>query len=224
MALTTLQNVIDRAQARHQSIDSAEALEFAEEVYREFLSKTELGRKAYDISLTAGTREYPLNAAISTIHQVDYVSASGEAKQLDHTDVNQLEAFDPGFLSKGKQSTPTHYYIEFEEDAGIKAKLNLYPIPDTTTSSGFPKITVFGTAIPTFTVATLLPERLSTPDVFVDGILAKWAKLYKDSDYQEMQARYDESMNQAIADARNFDRNMTGTYIPSFVTSLPRKR
>ncbi len=106
------------------------------------------------IDLTAGTQEYalPTGCNLGEINRVEILADTAYSK-LDFIDFSEIpdteSAVDTGTDVRG---TPTKYYLR-------GGKMGFRPVPDTTTASNTPRVTVFYTARPTdITLGTTEPS------------------------------------------------------------------
>jgi hypothetical protein len=215
--MTTFNDAVNEARLRHGSIDTTKALEWAIRVYDELALRCEISRKSFDVSLTAGTAEYSIPATVLRFHHADYVQAANQASPLTETPLELIEEIDPSFRATLGEGVPRRIAITLNEGG---TKIRLYPVPETTTDAGYPKVVLYATTRPAIIGSTALPDLLINKDLFVDGILAKHAKLFRDQDYPMLAERYQMAMDEAVTSLKGISAGEQTTIRPDFMTSI----
>lgn len=224
MPIVTIQDAIDRAQKRHPSITTADALDFATEVYRELLQKADVGRSTVTVNVVAGTHTYSVPAHVYGIISADFRISATETVTLQHVSLDQAAERVHDFFSNPSGGTPCWISSVMASSTGIVSQFRLFPTPDTTTASGYPIVSLHVTREPSsITVLTPIPDRLPNGDVFVEGIWYKHAQIYRDQDAPALEIRYREAMEDAIASLRGMFRNEATQCLPRFLTNWPRQ-
>jgi len=219
--MTTFGDAVTRARYRHGSIDPTLGLEWAIEVYDELLLRTEISRKSFDLTLVAGTADYALPATVKFIHHADYLTDTDQGFSLDAISLEEVELYYPGYRITNPEGTPTFYVFNPQETGST---IKFVPAPDTASSGGIPKIVLQCSTRPAITSSSNLPDVLINKDLFVDGILAKHARLFKDSDFEALEMRYRDAMDRAVVSFKTVSREEDTIYMPMSITQIPRVR
>lgn len=125
------------------------------EVYFDRCSRTVLRalrvrNGSYDLSLTDGVQEYDLPTTFLAVREAYY--AQGESRQnwtpIAPVSLDQLARGEFGWQQAQTTSMPFRYYLSSAtsgSDGESKLRIGFAPIPDTTTSAGYPVAKLFGT-------------------------------------------------------------------------------
>ena len=224
MALTTFEHVIDRAQETHPALSDAKGLAYAEEVYRELVAWTEIGREQVSLSVTDGTRDYDLPTGVVNIIKAVYRTGADEYSELSPRSEEAIEGLRRSFRVGNEEGDPRYFALFHPQVSGaVKPRIRLEPIPDTTTST-YPVIELEVNSIPSsFSSSTVIPSHVPNPDVFVDGILAKYTKIYLPDEHIVMKARYRESLDDTISFLKNVSKEEPGMIVPSYLLKMPNQ-
>lgn len=224
MALTTFQEVIDRARETHASLPEAKALVYAEEVYRELVAQTEIGRQQVSLSLVAGTRDYALPAGVVNIIRAVYHSEVDNYFEIYPKSEEVIEELRQSYRVGNESGDPQYFALIHVQDTGIKPRIRFEPIPDTTTSSGYPVVKLEVNVIASvFDANTTIPELVPNPDVFVDGILAKYSKILLPKEYEMYRDRYQVSLDRTITFLKDVSKEEPDMIRPSYAFRIPNQ-
>lgn len=155
--------------------DATLALALCKEVWREICNKAQIEEQEESINLTNGTRRYTLDSSSQTIEKIQsvmYVESATSAYPLTPTSVDWMDFYArTDWRTTTDVGTPLKYFIVPLDDGTVKIALD--PIPDTTTSAGYPKIVVYGTSYRgALTTATEVPGIVNEIRLIIEGI--KW--------------------------------------------------
>lgn len=140
--------------------------------------KLRLRTTTQGISLVAGTREYALDAAVVAIREA-YFEPSADAstwQPLLGTTRDLLARSEPGWLGNGDRGTPQRYYVDQAADVDYgKRVVGFDLIPDTTTASGFPVVTLYTVETAELSGGDSLPAGIFTDDVLLYEMAYRWS-------------------------------------------------
>ncbi len=134
---------IDNAQRVFPDMSDTVGLVFFNQVRRDLHAHFKLRQASQDINLTNGTQEYAYSADFMNIESVHYVTASGVSVNLEPVEYSYLNKHERDWRDTAA-GTPTRFYLTVG-DTTSGPMVGLDPKPNTTTSAGFPIITVRGT-------------------------------------------------------------------------------
>ena len=212
MALTVA-SAITRMRRKFTDISSATALEYLNLVHREILHLIPLSVVTEAISLTAGTYSYAINENDARVWAADYfLESGGDPYRLQGTSYEELNKTQT--LWRTLQSQPTRYAIFRNADDLV---LLLNPVPDTTTSGGYPIVNMYVTRITDLTDVGDLPVALRNTDVYVFGALYRWAiDMYDQKLVPMLKNLYDEAIRKEIDAHQVFNVQAPPKTIPYF--------
>jgi hypothetical protein len=105
----------------------------------------DIARTTTSVNLTSGTSSYDLNVEIGEVLSVVYQTAANTAIPLMQTTRRQLENEQPGTTAWAQMTsgTPDRFFLEGSASTdSAQLKIVLYPTPNTTTSAGYPVLSV----------------------------------------------------------------------------------
>jgi hypothetical protein len=224
MAIITIQDAINRALTRHPSISPTEAIQFATEVYRELIQAADVGRASVNVNVTDGVHNYLLPTSIYGVIDAEYRRSATETTRLMQVPEDKLAEYISTYRTLHEKGDPIYISaVQADNGTGIVTQFRLYPTPSVTTSGGFPIVTLHVTRQPSvITGSTPIPDRLANADVFVEGIWAKYARLYRDEDFPMLEQRYQKAMDDAITSLRGIFRNESHQMVPDVIVRWPR--
>ena len=121
------------------------------------------GRTVEQISVTAGTRNYALQAGVIEVLEVYWVTSASASKRLSQRTFDEI-AVTADAESRGypvlASATPASYHIQGDATT-IKAgdlQIVLTPPPTPSTSGDYPKIHVYETVVKSLTSSDPLPD------------------------------------------------------------------
>jgi hypothetical protein len=112
-------------------------------------------------SLVDGTREYDWAEGNLKAWDAVYYDSSTSFKHLEHVTEDWLDIYKPNWRAEAEEGDPDYYYITSSQDTdSAKKVIGFYPIPDTTTSGGYPKVIVEATQFAELTTSETLPSTI----------------------------------------------------------------
>jgi hypothetical protein len=160
---STVTAILARFQRRFRQCEATYAQTLFDDAHRTILKKCEVRNTTRTITLTASTRQYDLNAAVFKVHEAYYETSSdpGDWTQLTETNLSKLVNKSPGWRAGATDSTPTLYYITSAVSTDTaKNQIGFDPIPDTTTSGGYPRVQLYVTEYAALSGSETVPENL----------------------------------------------------------------
>ena len=174
------------------------------EAYKKVLKEIKVRTAEVTLSLVAGQREYTISEVNQQVNFAIYkpsVTSSGW-KQLKETSLDRLSVIEPGWQSNSdSDSAPSRYYFTAVASGDTSIlKIGLDPIPDTTTSGGYPCVVLNVTQNSTLTGSETVPEGLLNNDPYLFYMAYKYASR---QDAVKKQYYYEEYVK-ALADNQEF--------------------
>jgi len=158
--------------ARHYpECGSTRASQIFDDAHREINIRLRLRETVVSVNLTDGTQEYDLAATYQLIHSVFFFESASSYWPLEATSIDHLDVLDPywrGRTESTDEGDPTKYYIRNTTDSDTsKQVIGFLPIPDTTTSAGYPIVKVYAHQEGTLTTSETLPASLLSDQIYV---------------------------------------------------------
>lgn len=181
MANLLVSDAIDGLQRAYPKITDAMALPLFKEVYIEVLALCQVEEGTEDKNLTDGTREYELtyDPQILKVRAVYYIESATSATKLTPVSSDWMDDNISQWRTTTNTGTPARFYIDYPTSAALttqgKAVIGLDPIPDTTTSGGYPIIRIFGPEYEEPAATTDIPQAFPNVRVFIEGMKRNWA-------------------------------------------------
>lgn len=179
-------DVIDQAQVAYPDLTNEKGLVYAQQVLDELVAEIPGIRDTVEtsISLTAGTREYALGTTYVArrIHTASYIESATSRKRLELVTKSELDVRVPDWLQmtdSSERGAPIYcYFTDAANAADAKStrKIGFHPIPDTTTSSGYPIAELRVSTVKTVAAADDIPAAFHHGRVFTAGIKFKYAQ------------------------------------------------
>jgi hypothetical protein len=169
----TAQTVINNARQAFPDMSETIALDLLNLEHGELLARYPLRETTIDISLTADTAEYALAETAIRIEAAYYYADADTPRQLNPLEVEEMDRMDPGWRTRNS-GTPTHYYIGASSTS--TGTLGLYPVPDTTTSSSYPKVTLYIRQNQTLGLSDTIPNGMLNYDSYFAGVCWRYAQ------------------------------------------------
>lgn len=129
-----------------------------------------------DTNLTAGTRYYTFDPDIARVWSAYYVTGANSYSQLIETSSDELDYRETGWRMQAN-ATPYRWGQEGPQ-------FFVDPIPDTTTSGGYPIVRMYTQKRVTLALSDSMPAMIDYYDAWTDEIGFQWAK-QKHRDQQE---------------------------------------
>jgi hypothetical protein len=190
----TAQVVINNARQSFPDMSETIALDLLNLEHGELLARYPLRETTLDFtSIVADTPEYALAETAIRVDAAYYYSDADTPKQLEPLSVEEMDRMDPGWRTRDS-GTPTHYYIS--ASATSTGNLGLYPVPDTTTSSGYPKVTLYIRQNQTLGLSDNIPNGMLNYDAYLAGICLRYAERRARDQVPFWQNRKDTARNQ----------------------------
>ena len=165
-------SIVGKLQERFADATSTTLLDYINRVHREVVGVIpEIARHTLDITtLAAGTAHYDLPADTIEVAQALYLSDANTAAKLVRTSEDKLIAEQPTW-EFDSEDTPAQFYVQGNNTPSAVSSLSiyLYPKPDTSTSSGYPRLRCYITEYKSLTGTDSLPEGLASYDVYLEG-------------------------------------------------------
>jgi len=193
----TVQAIYTAVQTHFSDIPEATFLSLLNDVHQEIIENIRLTPDvAVTVELTAGQQEYALPDTVLRIWEAAYMAQAGDYQRLKQTNVDRLDDGSPTWRNYSP-STPSRVY-----DRG--GNLGLVPAPDTTTSGGYPIVTLYcsQTSDTPLGIDDSLPAMARTGNAWTYRVCERWADMY----HQEMSQFF------ANLSAREYERLITYSY------------
>lgn len=158
------QDLVDKTIRTFKGVTEDQALEYLQEVHTHILSNVRLNIETITINLTSGTGEYAIDDDILRVWTARYLVSATSQDVLNPTHVDELNKNHRDW-KVDSASTPNLYYVE-------GSNLGLYPVPDTTTSGGYPVVKCEVTRDQTLSISgtpTVIPEFARRPQAWIMG-------------------------------------------------------
>lgn len=175
---TTATNVIAKFRRTFPDCSTTDAALLLDDVLKGIYSRLPARNTSVDISLTDGTQEYDYNVDITRTQSVLFKETSDPSTwvRLEATNVDELNLKNPSWRSDDTEGSPTKYYVTSAVSSDTaKPVIGFLPIPDTTTSGGYPKVTAFVTQWASLTSSETMPSNFIDDHVIVFGMCYYWA-------------------------------------------------
>ena len=220
----TVQNVLDDFVEAYPSVTAARQLVLFLRVYREVLDACGIEEDLQQENLTDGTREYELSydPIFTRIRAVYYAASSTSSTILPAVSVDYMDRQVDQWRTTTDTGTPDKYYIRWPDSSGVttegKLVIGLDPIPDTTTSSGYPILNIYGTEYTILAATDKVPSAFPTMQVFVEGMKAK----YSANRDHEKHDFYQRNFERELHLTKCFLSELTGvptTFVPDWMST-----
>ena len=181
MANLLASDVIDGAQRTYPKLTDTDGLVLYKEVLQEVLSFLQIEQGTEDHNLTDGTREYELTYDPQIIGDivVYYISDSSTAVRLTPVSTDWMDDHVDQWRTTTDTGTPNKFYIDSPTSAALttqgKIVIGLDPIPDTTTSAGYPIIRIYGVEYEEPSATSDVPQSIPNVRVLIEGIKRNYA-------------------------------------------------
>lgn len=212
MANYLASNVIDSFQRTNPQVNDTDGLALYKEVLMEVVALLQIEGGSESKNLTDGTREYELtyDPVILNVSEVYYVSAAATATKLKRVSVDWMDANYEDWRVTTTTGTPRQYYIDAPTSASLttqgKIVIGLDPIPDTTTSAGYPIVTIYGSEYEEPSATSDVPQIISDVRVLVEGMKRNYAS---DRGTTEEYLRFKSAFEERLAGLQGQIRQLT---------------
>lgn len=176
MASTVLK-VIGEFRRRYPNCDQPRAKDLFFQAHREILLETRCREETISVSLTDGTRLYDLSSTALLVLGADYMtSATANPKPLQETHLDDLDEDSRGHRARLTEGTPSRYFLRHPSDSDTsELQIGFDPIPDTTTSSGYPIVRVYAIKEADLTNFETVPPMLKSDEVYLSVMCRDYA-------------------------------------------------
>jgi hypothetical protein len=175
---STVTQVLAKFARHYPECGSTRAGEVFADAHREINIRLRLRETVVSVNLTDGTQEYDLAATYQLIQSVVYYESATSYWVLEPTSIDHLDVLDPTWRTRNTstdEGDPTMYYIRQVVDTDTsKQNIGFLPIPDTTTSAGYPIVKVYSHQEGTITSSETLPSSLLSDQIYI----YKMAEIY----------------------------------------------
>lgn len=168
--MATGQDIVNRIRRHFPDVSETIVLEQLNEVHAELTRDIPLNRSSSTLtSLVDGTREYSLGATVARVWSAHYAttSAEGLGRTLRPTNIEYLDEHRGEWRNQG-DAEPREFYI-------YAGNIGFYPTPPTTSSGGYPRVTLQVTTYDTIVVGTTMPTFTSSHEAWVMGTCERLA-------------------------------------------------
>lgn len=156
--------------------------EVAKELFADALKwltwKLRLRTTTRTIALSDGVREYDLDSSVIAIREA-YFEVSDEPSTwcvLLGSTRDLISRAEPGWLASNDRGTPQRYYVDQAVDVEYgKRIVGFDRLPDASTVSGYPKVTLYTVEITDLELAEHLPAGIFTDDVLLYEMAYRWS-------------------------------------------------
>lgn len=192
MAYTVNQLVVDIQEAYNDCTD-AKAIRLVNQALGTLMQDVDANANTEtNTSVVAGTHTYTLTKSYGKIVDVSWITSATSAKSLIAWSAAEYDSLLRGLRSYDPTSgTPTHYFIEPRMATlgthPITTGITFYPNPSTSTTGGYPKFSVTGTAHVLLVAGDSLPDYVLDPEWLKEE--ACWKLAIEAGKYEEAKLR-----------------------------------
>lgn len=209
--------VSDFTTFRYSDISTANALRLFNMIHKRILARLGIRDTTLDISLTDGTREYDLAETAMQIRAAYYVRSATDAYQLEELTIDGNDILDKGWRTDTTEQEPTSYYILTATNSNTsKKRIGFDPIPPTTTST-YPKVTLYITQHTDLIGSDTLPTSLQDSQIYLDGMSWLFAKARRLPSADHWKNEFEKRCQEEIAFINSVTRHEPTIYLPSWV-------
>lgn len=222
----TKADVIARFTVACSDCDNTTAAALFDEAHQQLCRKFEVYDSSQNVSVTANMRDYALISTAKKVVLVQYKPSADESgwTQVMPTTQNQLEFYE-NFDKNDYAAVPTRYYLgtRINTDGESTNTIVFDKLCPTTTSSGYPIVTVHGQFLIPLTNASDLPEALMGYEmVYVYHMAKAYTSLVAPEKMAYWDRLLEEMSSQVRADLMSREYSIEGTsLLPAFVNQLP---
>lgn len=223
---STVTQVIAKFRRTYPDCGDTRAGELFADTHREILVRLRLRETVVSISLTDGTREYDLGDTTLLVNSVVFVNSATEDDfyPLDAMSVDHLDYEDPRWRGRIAEDSPTLYYLRNVTSSDTsKQVIGFDPIPDTTTSAGYPIVKVYCQQEGTITTSETVPPQLLSDQIYIYKMAQMYAAEKDQKKYQFFSALYEEEFQRNLVHIKNRIERLDTQFLPKsngFMSSL----
>lgn len=204
----------------YENCSAAKALILANIVHAELLNSEDFREVAIDVSLTDGTREYAPSGitSIMRVTRAYFRESATSDKELIPMTVQTMDDDFPGWRVDTDEGDPIYFYWTNPSSGDASSpKIGFHPIPDTTTSGGYPKVTLYTRQATSLDTSDEIPSQLMFGSlVYLRGMAALWAERRDREMYDAYKKLYDETKGKEIAHLQNLV-GVTPSILPNWL-------
>ena len=221
----TKSDVIARFTVACSDCDSTTAASLFDEAHQQLCRKFEVYDSSQNVSLTANERDFTLINTAKKVVTVYYKPSSDKSgwTQVMPTTQNQLEFYE-NFEKNDQAAVPTRYYLgtRIDTDGQSTNTIVFDKLVPTTTSSGYPIVTVHGQFLIPLENGDDLPEALMGYEmVYVYHMAKAYTSLVAPEKMAYWDRLLEEMSSQVRADLMSREYSIEGTLLlPAFVNQL----
>jgi hypothetical protein len=176
---STVNDIVTKFRHRfYPNCDAATCESLFGDAWKWAVVRFRLRETSVTVPLEEGVREYDLPSGVGAIREAYYQPAADASSWhvLKGVSIDQLARLNEGWRANDEESTPSRYYLRFSSDTDSgKRVIGFEPIPDRSTESGYPNITLFTVEGSDLTGSEAVPAFLLTDDWFLYYMAEKWA-------------------------------------------------
>lgn len=220
--MDSVTTVVSDFNSRYSDVSSASAERLFNMIHKRILARLGLRDTTATISLTAGTREYDLAEANLQIRVAHYVRSAndGDFYELRETSTDALDELDEGWRGRADRSEPHCFYVRSVVDADTSEKqIGFVELPPTTTSGGYPNVTLYVTQNAVLSGSDTIPAALQDSQIYLDGMSWLFAKEQGLESRDYWKAEYEKRCHEEMAFIKRMARKDPTIYFPSWVRS-----
>ena len=217
-------DIITRAKQVYPDLSSAIALQYFNHIHNELMHRLNIRPARQSLSLTAGTAVYDLTG--TRAFDAVYKTSSTKETSLSIVTWDWMDDHHPGWQSSDEQGTPSTIVISAENDSsgglkGSKFTVRVFPVPDTTTSGGYPVIDIRSLKYDDLLTTDTIPATIQDEQVYVAGIVYKHANAQRYAEEDKAFQDYEQLVHRAFMYVQKASPVNT---ISSFPSALGRWR
>ena len=200
--MSTFAQVITRARATFPDMSSARALGYAKTAHSRIMERLNIRHTSKTINITDGTKTYDLGAEVGRIYAVIYALSDTDARVLTFTSYDEKDLKDPEWRISTQEGDPEEFLIQSTittPTRSDKAQITFIPTPGTTTSGGYPIVTIYYSDKSEVTADTMtLPVTLLDEELYVNAICMLYAKDSAKQHYEWHKNLYEEDVQRCL--------------------------
>lgn len=214
--------IVGDFQSRFPDISTADALRLLNMIHGRILARLGIRDDTLDISLTDGTREYDLAETARQIRDAYYIASAtaGDYHILTETSMDKLDLTDSGWRQRANEEKPRWFYVKTATNTNTsKKQIGFDPIPGTTTSGGYPKVTLYITEHTDLVGADTIPPSLQDSQIYLDGMSWLFSKVHMGPQAEETlmwKREYEARCHEEAAFINAMTRKEPTQYFPSW--------
>lgn len=223
---STVTQVVAKFRRTYPDCGDTRAGELFADTHREILVRLRLRETVVSISLTDGTREYDLGDTTLLVNSAVFVNSAtdGDYIVLDPTSIDHLDYDDPTWRARLDENSPSTYYIRNVTSSDTsKQVIGFDPIPDTTTSGGYPIVKVYCQQEATITTSETVPPQLLSDQIYIYKMAQMYSAEKDRKQYPFWNALYEEEYQRNLVHIKNRIERLETQFIPKsngFMSSL----